>query len=111
MVLMCCLQANSSLVTLRLPHNAIGDSGAVALASMLRYNGALRSLDLAYNRITDQGCTALLKAARHSGLITVRTFALVSCRCALHSFRCMTAWCCAGADCEGQSKDQRGAPQ
>jgi len=45
-----------------LAHNQVGDSGAAALAVMLRHNKVMNALNLANNRIGDQGASALAAA-------------------------------------------------
>src|SRR3989338_7421964 len=67
------LQYNSSLTTLNLTGNSIGDSGASALATALSHNSSLTTLNLTRNSIGDSGASALATALSHnSSLITLR---------------------------------------
>ncbi len=52
----------ASARALQEPPNQIGDSGAPALATLVRANGPLRSLDLRENAITSRGAFPILEA-------------------------------------------------
>ncbi|KAF9933676.1 hypothetical protein BGZ67_004171 [Mortierella alpina] len=58
------LKTNSTLTTLDLRSNAIGDSGAKALGEALKTNSTLTTLDLTNNSIGDDGAKALGKALK-----------------------------------------------
>lgn len=64
----------SKLETLILSFNAIGDSGALALATMLEDNSVLLHLDLAHNRLTVHGALHLAAALRSN--CTLRALAI-----------------------------------
>ena len=53
------LEYNSSLTSLVLGTNSIGDPGAQALAKALDHNSSLKWLDLSWNSIGDEGKEAL----------------------------------------------------
>ena len=52
------LNSNTALTTLHLRGNDIGDSGAAAIAEALKSNTALTTLDLSYNIFGIDGMTA-----------------------------------------------------
>jgi Ran GTPase-activating protein (RanGAP) involved in mRNA processing and transport len=58
------LKVNSSLQTLNLTWNKIGDDGAVALAAGLKVNSSLQTLNLTWNKIGDEGAVALAEALK-----------------------------------------------
>ena len=53
------LKTNKTLHTLDLSGNEIGDTGAKALADALKINTTLHALDLGYNSITEEGVKAI----------------------------------------------------
>jgi Ran GTPase-activating protein (RanGAP) involved in mRNA processing and transport len=53
------LHTNTTLKTLGLYHNRIGNEGATALAGMLHTNTTLKTLNLTGNTIGNEGATAL----------------------------------------------------
>ena len=53
-----CLKYNTSLTTLELNDNRIGDDGAAALGECLKYNTSLTTLNLSGNKIGDDGAAA-----------------------------------------------------
>lgn len=55
---------NSSLASLNLWGNQIGDEGTVELASSLRYNSALTELNLGYNNFYLEGTEAIAEALK-----------------------------------------------
>lgn len=54
----------SSINSLKLSRNCIGDAGVVQLAAALRVTSSLTSLSLAYNGVGDAGAAALSHALR-----------------------------------------------
>ena len=58
------MKDNTSLTTLYLYDNGIGDDGAVALAKCLRENTSLTTLNLFCNKIGDAGKDALVVAQK-----------------------------------------------
>lgn len=56
------LKTNTSLRTLRLWRNGIGDDGCTALAEALKVNAALQELNMEDNDIGERGCAALAAA-------------------------------------------------
>ncbi|XP_044169044.1 nucleotide-binding oligomerization domain-containing protein 2-like, partial [Acropora millepora] len=58
------LRVNTSLSSLHLHANSIGDEGANSLAQALRVNTSLSSLELRYNSIGDEGANSLAQALR-----------------------------------------------
>jgi hypothetical protein len=64
------LRTNTSLTTLELYNNQIGDAGAVALAEALRTNTSLTTLNLSGNQIGDAGAVALAIALRTNTSLT-----------------------------------------
>ncbi|KAF9176758.1 hypothetical protein BGZ50_009716 [Haplosporangium sp. Z 11] len=66
------LKTNSTLTTLDLRNNSIGDNGAQALSEALKINSTLTTLDLSANSIGDNGAVALSEAFKtNSTLITL----------------------------------------
>ncbi|OAQ23034.1 hypothetical protein K457DRAFT_1911315 [Linnemannia elongata AG-77] len=66
------LKTNSTLTTLDLSGNSIGDKGAVALSEALKTNSTMTTLDLSGNSIGDKGAVALFEALKtNSTLITL----------------------------------------
>ena len=57
------LRVNTSLSSLDLRSNSIGDEGANSLAEALIVNTSLSSLDLGYNSIGDEGANSLAQAS------------------------------------------------
>ena len=49
------LHHNTTITTLGLSHNGIGDEGATALGVALHHNTTLTTLDLSHNGIGDEG--------------------------------------------------------
>src|SRR3989338_10798922 len=64
------LQHSSSLTTLNLFLNNIGDSGANALATALQYNSSLTTLDISHNKIGASGASVLATALEHNSSLT-----------------------------------------
>ncbi|KAF9202921.1 hypothetical protein BGZ59_001909 [Podila verticillata] len=64
------LKTNSTLTTLSLVGNAIGDNGAHALSEVLKNNSALTILDLRGNEIGDNGAQALSEALKTNSTLT-----------------------------------------
>ena len=58
------LKANTSLETIYLNRNQIGDEGAKALAEALTVNKSLTTIDLQLNQIGPDGAKALAEAKR-----------------------------------------------
>ncbi|XP_068756025.1 protein NLRC3-like [Montipora capricornis] len=56
------LAVNTSLTTLVLSENSIGDEGAASLSQALAVNTSLTTLDLSYNSIGDEGAASLSQA-------------------------------------------------
>lgn len=69
---------NSTLASLDLRGNALGNDGAVALARALRSHGnaLLTELDLGYNEIKDDGACALAQALKANAEGAVRQLRL-----------------------------------
>ena len=65
------LKMNRTLQTLNLHENGVGDKGAMAMAEMLKINPALQSLHLGYNRIGDVGAAAIAEALYSMSTIQV----------------------------------------
>ena len=65
-----CLKFNTSLTTLTLFHNKIGNDGAAALAECLKNNTSLTTLDLARNRICNGGAAALAECLKYNTSLT-----------------------------------------
>ena len=53
------LRVNTSLTSLHLPENRIGDEGASSLSEAFRVNTSLICLDLSGNFIGDEGASSL----------------------------------------------------
>ena len=64
------LATNSSLNSLNLNSNGIGDSGATFLSQALATNSSLTSLDLSWNSIDDSGATSLSRALTVNSSLT-----------------------------------------
>ena len=65
------LKANSSLTNLNLSINSIGDAGASSLSKTLKANSSLTNLNLSYNRIGDAGASSLSKALKENSSLAV----------------------------------------
>ena len=65
-----CLKYNRSLTTLNLHGNGIGDYGAAALAECLKYNTSLTTLNLHGNKIGDDGAAALAECLKYNRSLT-----------------------------------------
>ena len=57
---------NTSLLTLSVRYNWIGDDGAKAFAALLLSNNTLRELDISRNRIGSEGTQAVMKSMWHN---------------------------------------------
>ncbi|XP_068699918.1 protein NLRC3-like isoform X2 [Montipora foliosa] len=69
------LAVNTSLTTLRLDDNSIGDEGATSLSQVLAVNTSLTTLKLSGNSIGDAGATSLSQAlAVNTSLTTLKLF-------------------------------------
>ncbi|KAG0273169.1 hypothetical protein BGZ95_011003 [Linnemannia exigua] len=68
------LKANSTLTTLNLTRNSIGDVGAVILSEALRTNSTLTTLDLYCNSIGGDGAVALSEALKTNSTLTTLNF-------------------------------------
>ena len=55
---------NTSLTSLCLPDNSIGDEGTSSLSEALRVNTSLTSLNLIHNIIGDEGASSLSEDSR-----------------------------------------------
>ena len=64
------LRVNTSLTSLDLYENSIGDEGAGSLSEALRVNTSLTSLDLSDNLIGDEGASSLSEALRVNTSLT-----------------------------------------
>ena len=64
------LRVNTSLTSLNLPGNSIGDEGASSLSEALRVNTSLTSLDLSNNSIGVEGASSLSEALRVNTSLT-----------------------------------------
>ena len=64
------LRVNTSLTSLDLSENSIGDEGASSLSEALRVNTSLTSLDLSENSIGDEGASSLSEALRVNTSLT-----------------------------------------
>ena len=64
------LRVNTSLTSLDLSDNSIGDEGANSLSQALRVNTSLTSLDLSINSIGDEGANFLSQALRVNTSLT-----------------------------------------
>ena len=64
------LRVNTSLTSLKLPGNSIGDEGAISLSKALRVNTSLNSLDLSMNSIGNEGANSLSEALRVNTSLT-----------------------------------------
>ena len=64
------LRVNTSLTSLNLGCNYIGDEGASSLSEALRVNTSLASLNLGYNSIGDEGASSLSEALRGNTSLT-----------------------------------------
>ena len=67
------LKINTSIRSVDLSYNKIGDEGAIALADALKINKSIRSLNLSqHNHITDVGARALLDALKiNTSIVTL----------------------------------------
>merc|ERR1712129_466891 len=63
-------EKNSTLTTLQLGYNSIGDQGAERLAAALEKNGTLMTLQLDDNSIGDQGAERLAAALEKNSTLT-----------------------------------------
>ncbi|OAQ25001.1 RNI-like protein [Linnemannia elongata AG-77] len=64
------IKANSTLTTLDLGDNSVGDNGAQALSEALKTNSTLTTLNLLYNSIGSNGAVALSKALKTNSTLT-----------------------------------------
>ncbi|KAG0363320.1 hypothetical protein BGX24_004911, partial [Mortierella sp. AD032] len=64
------LKTNSSLTTLNLRENSIGENGAVALSKALKTNSTLTTLDLLGNSIGENGAVAVSEALKINPTLT-----------------------------------------
>ncbi|KAG0337115.1 hypothetical protein BG000_005814 [Podila horticola] len=64
------LKTNSTLTTLNLGMNSIGDNGGLALAETLKINSTLTTLDLESNSIEDNGAQVLSDALKTNSTLT-----------------------------------------
>ncbi|KAG0283777.1 hypothetical protein BGZ97_008416, partial [Linnemannia gamsii] len=64
------INAHSTLTTLNLRNNSIGDNGAEALSETLKTNSTLTTLDLARNSIRNNGAVALSEALKSNSTLT-----------------------------------------
>ncbi|KAH7054921.1 hypothetical protein BKA57DRAFT_434545 [Linnemannia elongata] len=64
------IMANSTLTTLYLYNNSIGDNGAQALSEALKTNSTLTTLDLYKSLIGDNGAQALSEALKTNSTVT-----------------------------------------
>ncbi|KAG9067324.1 hypothetical protein KI688_012107 [Linnemannia hyalina] len=64
------LKTNSTLITLNLLYNSIGDNGAKTLAETLRTNSTLTTLNLGGNSIESDGAKALAEALKNNSTLT-----------------------------------------
>ncbi|CAO3568867.1 unnamed protein product [Mortierella alpina] len=65
------LKTNSTLATLNLDSNTVGDDGAKVLAEALKTNSTLTTLNLPYNSIGDDGAKALAEALETNKTLTI----------------------------------------
>ncbi|KAG0196550.1 hypothetical protein BGX28_009996, partial [Mortierella sp. GBA30] len=65
------LKTNSTLTTLHLKRNSIGDNGAVALSEALNTNSTVTTLNLSYNSIGDNGAVALSETLKTNSTLTI----------------------------------------
>ena len=65
-----CLQSNTSLKKLSLDYNGIGADGAAALGECLKYNTSLKKLYLNYSRIDDDSAAVLGECLKHNTSLT-----------------------------------------
>ncbi|KAF9541901.1 hypothetical protein EC957_002606 [Mortierella hygrophila] len=68
------LKTNSTLTTLNLRDNSIRDTGAQALSEALKTNSTLTALDLEDNLIEDNGAQALSEALRANSTVAIIGF-------------------------------------
>ncbi|KAI8602835.1 hypothetical protein EDD21DRAFT_413601, partial [Dissophora ornata] len=61
------LKTNTTLTTLNLRYNSIGNEGALALLEALKTNTTLTTLDLRINSIGKEGVLALSNVSKASG--------------------------------------------
>ena len=52
-----------------LPDSILGDTGAIALAEILKQNTTLRFINLSYNKIGEEGIVALVEAIKQNATI------------------------------------------
>jgi Ran GTPase-activating protein (RanGAP) involved in mRNA processing and transport len=64
------LKVDTSVTSIYLSGNAIGDEGASALADALMVNTSVTSIDLSSNQISDMGASALADALKVNRLVT-----------------------------------------
>ena len=69
-ILFLALRVNTSLTSLNLSRNSIGDEGANSLSQALRVNTSLTTLNLSYNSIGDEGANFLSQALRVNTSLT-----------------------------------------
>ncbi|KAK5797292.1 hypothetical protein F5H01DRAFT_385237 [Linnemannia elongata] len=62
---------NSTLTTLDLKRNKIGDNGARALSEALKTNSTLTTLNLESNNIGNNGAQALSRALKINSTVTI----------------------------------------
>jgi Leucine Rich repeat len=63
------LRKNSTLTTLKLAHNRIGNDGAAAIAAALKSGSALTTLDLQRTYIGQDSAAALAQAMKHNPIL------------------------------------------
>ncbi|KAF9309416.1 hypothetical protein BG003_009787 [Podila horticola] len=72
------VKTNSTLTTLDLHNNSIGDNGSLALAEALKINSTLATLDLGESSIDDDGTLALFRDTLFEALKTNLTLAALN---------------------------------
>jgi Ran GTPase-activating protein (RanGAP) involved in mRNA processing and transport len=71
------LKVNSTLQTIFLDNNGIGAEGAKAVAESIKVNSTLQTIDLGYNYIEDEGAKAVAEAIKVNSML--ETLGLLFC--------------------------------
>lgn len=65
------IRENSTLTSLNLSHNCLGDDGCAAIAHALPQNSALSHLDVSYNAVSEPGLISLARSMQEADIVHV----------------------------------------